>query len=99
MLPDADGQPAPISYSFEHVKPHRLSVVDIDQRDLQLAVYVDGDLRGHTSGFDLNKNINCGEDARACLNAKFSGGAVVVPPGKHTVMLTWVGKGGRCVPL
>jgi len=93
IVPGLDGQPAPIEYTLEHKKPHRLSIVDIDTRDMQLAVYVDGVMKGLTTEFDLDKSVNCGENVQTCLNQNFSGGVVVVPPGRHAVKIVWFGKG------
>lgn len=92
MLPGSDGHPVPLEYTIDHPKPHKLSVVDIDERDMQMAVYVDDDLRGLTRDFELNQTMNCGEDVATCLTSGFSAGVVVVRPGKHTVRIQWVGK-------
>jgi hypothetical protein len=93
IFPGPDGQPMPVEYTLHHSQPHRLSVIDIDARDMQLAVYVDGLLRGQTSDFELNKEVDCGEDIKTCLHMNYSGGVVVVPPGQHTVRIAWAGKG------
>jgi hypothetical protein len=93
ILPGPDDHPLPLEYTLDHHKAHMLSVVDIDARDMQLAVYVDEELRGLTRDFELNKTINCGEDLRMCLSDGFSAGVVVVRPGNHTVRIEWVGKG------
>jgi hypothetical protein len=93
MLPGPDGLPLPLEYTLDHPKPHKLNVVDIDARDMQMAVYVDNQLRGLTRDFEVNKTMNCGEDLRACLISGFSAGVVVVRPGKHAVRIQWVGKG------
>ena len=93
MLPGLDDQPLPLVYTLDHPKPHKLSLLDIDARDMQMAVYVDDDLRGLTRDFEVNKTMDCGEDLRSCLMSGFSAGVVVVRPGKHTVRIQWVGKG------
>ncbi|TFK64440.1 hypothetical protein BDN72DRAFT_265175 [Pluteus cervinus] len=92
FLPDADGRPAPVEYTLNHHKPHRLSLIDIDHRDMMMAVHVDNVLRGQTTDFAIDTNMDCGEDIGTCLQLNFSGGVVVVPPGDHTVKITWVGK-------
>ena len=97
IVPGIDGQPSPIEYTLEHKKPHRLSVIDIDARDMQLGVYVDGVMRGLTTEFELDKSVNCGEDVQTCLNLNFSGGIIVVPPGRHTIKIVWAGKGKNIV--
>ena len=68
-------------------------MIDIDERDMQLSVYVDGIIRGVTTDFELDKSVSCGEDVQVCLAKNFSGGIVVVPPGRHTVKIVWCGKG------
>lgn len=99
ILPDVNGRPYPIEYTLTHTKAHRLSIVDIDKRDMQLGVYVDDVIQGMTTDFVLDKAVECGEDVRTCLNRNFSGGVVIVPPGKHTVKVIWVGKGeSLCSP-
>ncbi|KAF8885157.1 heme peroxidase [Infundibulicybe gibba] len=92
LLPGPDGQPTPIEYTMDHKKPHRLTLLDIDARDMQLDVLVDGVVRGRTTDFELDKTVDCGEDHNLCLKHNFSAGVVVVPPGKHTVKIVWVGK-------
>ncbi|TFK59933.1 hypothetical protein BDN72DRAFT_905407 [Pluteus cervinus] len=92
FFPDADGQPAPVEYTLDYKRPHRLSLVDIDHRDLMMAVHVDDVLRGQTTDFTLDKNTDCGEDLGSCLGLNYSGGVVIVPPGKHTVKIVWAGK-------
>jgi hypothetical protein len=88
-----DGQPSPIEYTLERKKPHRLTVLDIDARDMRLAVYVDGIMRGMSSDFKLDKSMICGDTIQICLDQNFSTAAVVVPPGRHTVKIVWAGKG------
>lgn len=93
IIPDFDGQPIPIEHTMDQKKAHRLSIVDIDARDMQLEVYVDGVSSGLTTDFCLDKSVNCGEDVATCLHQNFSGGVVVVPPGRHIVKIAWAGKG------
>jgi hypothetical protein len=93
ILPGPDDYPLPLEYTLDHHKSHMLSVVDIDARDMQMAIYVDDELRGLTRDFELNKTADCGEDLRTCLLGGFSAGFVVVRPGNHTVRIEWVGKG------
>lgn len=82
-----------MEYTLDHPKAHRLSVVDIDARDMQMAIYVNDELRGVTRDFELNKTANCGESLKVCINDGFSAGMVVVRPGNHTVKVQWNGKG------
>jgi hypothetical protein len=92
-VPGPDGYPLPIEYTLDVEKAHKLSIVDIDAMDMQMAVYVDEELRGLTRDFELDKARNCGDDLRACGTGGFSAGVVVVAPGKHTVKIEWAGKG------
>jgi len=92
ILPGRDDKPAPIEYTLDYQNPHRISAVDIDARDMELEIYVDGILRGLTSDFALNKSVNCGDNWKVCVAQNFSAGVVVVPPGNHTVKLAWGGK-------
>lgn len=88
-----DGHPIPIEYTLDHPKAHKLSIVDIDTMDTQMAVYVDNELRGVTRDFEVNKTNSCGESHGACVKGGFSAGVVVVGPGRHTVKIAWIGKG------
>ena len=63
---------------------HRVSVVDIDKRDIEIRVWVDDDDKGHRD-VDLNSTVDCGDDISKCLGLGFAAAAVVVPPGRHTV--------------
>ena len=89
-----------------------MSVIDIDARDMQLQVFIDGVLNSTTTEFEFDKSVNCGEDVRTCIGKGFSWAAVVVPPGMHKVEVAWSGKGAilmvgigsfriliRCPPL
>jgi hypothetical protein len=98
ILPGPDGHPLPLEYTLDHHKAHMLSVVDIDALDMQMAVYVDDELRGLTRDFELDKTKDCGEDLRTCLLEGWSAGFVVVRPGNHTVRVEWVGKGIFFIP-
>jgi len=92
FIPGVDGHPIPIEYTLNYPKAHKLSVVDIDALDTQMAVYVDDELRGLTRDFEVNKTVNCGESLKACLTGGFSAGVAVVAPGTHSVRIEWVGK-------
>lgn len=93
FVPGPDGHPLPIEYTLDIEKAHKLSVVDIDAMDVQMAVYVDDELRGVTGEFVLDKTNDCGDNLRACGTGGFSSGVVVVAPGNHTVKIEWAGKG------
>jgi hypothetical protein len=93
FVPGPGGHPLPIEYTINNPKAHRLSIIDIDAMDMQMAVYVDKELRGLTTGFELDKTKNCGDNVRACGTGGFSTGFVVVGAGNHTVKIEWDGKG------
>lgn len=93
ILRGPDGRPIPVEYTLDQRRPHRLSLVDLDSRDMQLAVFVDGVPHGQTTEFELDKSMNCGDDVRMCLGYNYSAGVFVVPPGRHTVKIAWAGKG------
>ncbi|TFK47855.1 heme peroxidase [Heliocybe sulcata] len=87
-----DGKPVPIEYTYRSRRPHRLSVVDADKRDLRMQLFVDGESKGLTTAFDLDKTLDCGTDLAKCLNNRFSAGVLEVPPGKHKVRIEWAGE-------
>ena len=88
-----DGVPEALNYTSNNSTAHRLSVFDVDKRDMRMAIYVDNILRGLTSDFDLNLEEDCGLNVYLCARKNFSGGLLVVPPGKHEVSIQWNGKG------
>lgn len=94
FVPGADGvHPDPIEYNLSSMKPHKLSIMAIDTRDLRMGVYVDDELRGMTSRIVRNSTETCGEKFSGCLAKKFSSGVVIVPSGNHTVKIEWAGNG------
>ncbi|GLB44633.1 hypothetical protein LshimejAT787_1702600 [Lyophyllum shimeji] len=94
FLPGADGvHPDPVEYNLNSTKPHKLSIMAIDNRDLRMGVYVDNELRGMTSRIVRNSSETCGEKFSECLAKKFSSGVVVVPSGNHPVRIEWAGNG------
>jgi hypothetical protein len=93
MTAGPDGVPLPLEYISNNSTAHKLSVFDVDKRDMQMAIYVDDDLRGVTSDFDLDLEEDCGLDGPVCAQKRFSGGWLVIPPGKHEVRIEWNGKG------
>ena len=93
FVPGPDGNPVPLEYTFKGRKAHKLSIVDIDARDTRMEIYVDGVNKGLTTEFQLDKTLDCGDNLGLCLQQGFSAGVVVVPPGKHTVRIHWVGEG------
>ena len=85
--------PQELNYTSNNNTAHRLSVFDVDKRDMRMAIYVDDVLRGLTSDFDLNLEEDCGLNVYLCARKNFSGGLVVIPAGKHQVSIQWSGKG------
>ncbi|KAF7978375.1 hypothetical protein HWV62_751 [Athelia sp. TMB] len=86
-------KPLPYKYTTKDKKPHRMTIMDADQRDMQFTIWIDGIIAGVTSDFVLDKSVDCGEVAKTCWQKQFSMGIVDVPSGKHTVEIRWAGKG------
>ena len=82
-----------LNYTSNNSTAHRLSLFDVDKRDMRMAIYVDNILRGLTSDFDLDLEEDCGLNVYLCARKNFSGGLLVVPAGKHEVSIQWNGKG------
>ncbi|KAF8325513.1 hypothetical protein F5887DRAFT_1085399 [Amanita rubescens] len=79
------GDPAPIVYRTpKGHKAHRITVVDIDQRDIEIHMWVDNEDRGHVP-IDLDSAVDCGDDIYKCLQLGFGSAQIDVPPGEHTV--------------
>ncbi|KAF7973368.1 hypothetical protein HWV62_15551 [Athelia sp. TMB] len=86
-------KPLPYKYTTKDKKPHRMTIMDADQRDMQFTIWIDDVMAGGTSDFVLDKSVDCGEVAKTCWRERFSMGIVDVPSGKHTVEIRWAGKG------
>ena len=93
FVPGLDDNPVPLEYFLKDRKAHKLSIVDIDARDTRMEIHVDGVNKGLTTEIQLDKTVDCGDNLGLCLQQGFSAGVVVVPPGKHTVRIQWVGEG------
>lgn len=79
------GDPAPIVYRTpKGYKAHRISVVDIDQRDIEIHMWVDNEDRGYHP-VDLDVSVDCGDDIYKCLQLDFGSAQIDVPMGEHTV--------------
>jgi len=104
MAAGTDGVPQPLKYTSNNKTAHRLSVYDVDKRDMRMAIYVDDILRGLTSEFDLDLEEDCELDVYMCAQKHYSAGWLVIPSGKHEVRIEWNGKGisqlsrAFCVP-
>lgn len=92
MAAGPEGVPQPLNYISNNRTAHRLSVFDVDKRDMQMAIFVDDNLRGLTTDFELNLEEDCGLDGPMCARKGFSGGWLVIPAGKHEVRIQWNGK-------
>lgn len=82
-----------LNYISNKSTAHRLSVFDVDKKDMQMVISVDGIARGLTRDFDLDLEEDCGLDVPVCAQKGFSGGLLVIPAGKHEVLIEWNGKG------
>ncbi|KDR69941.1 hypothetical protein GALMADRAFT_282379 [Galerina marginata CBS 339.88] len=86
-----DGRLIPLQYTLDLPTAHSLSMVDVDAKDMKMAIWLDKTLLGITADIELNKSENCGDNFGDCLNRGFSGGYVVIPKGNHTVRIEWAG--------
>lgn len=93
MKSGRDGRLIPLEYTLKHPTAHKLSLIDIDAKDLAVSFWVDNVSVGNTPSVVLNKTDNCGDDYGECLRRGFSAGVIVVPKGKHTVRVQWIGVG------
>ncbi|KJA24877.1 hypothetical protein HYPSUDRAFT_38235 [Hypholoma sublateritium FD-334 SS-4] len=91
MKSGSDGKLIPLEYTLKHRTAHQLSLIDIDAKDLAVSFWVDNVSVGNSPSVPLNKTDNCGEDYGECLRRGFSAGVIVVPKGKHTVRVQWIG--------
>jgi len=80
------GEPAPITFRTPRGRmSHRVSVVDIDKRDIEIRVWLDEEDRGHRDVNLEDPTVDCGDDISKCLGLGFAAAVVVAPPGRHTV--------------
>lgn len=93
MLPGPDNKAVPFLYTGQYSRRRRISFVDIDKRDMRFKVFVDGKLKQVSTDFELDKTLNCGQDALKCVEEGFSEASVIIPSGKHTIKVEWIGKG------
>ena len=59
-------------------------MVDIDQRDIEIRVWVDNQDLGYKF-VDLDSSVDCKDNIDECLRLGFGFARVVVPPGRHTI--------------
>ncbi|KDQ11187.1 hypothetical protein BOTBODRAFT_35487 [Botryobasidium botryosum FD-172 SS1] len=92
MHPGPDNKTTPFMYTGQYSRRRRISFVDVDERDMRFKVFVDGKLNQVSTDFELDKTLNCGQDALKCVEEGFSEASVVIPSGKHTIKVEWIGK-------
>ncbi|KAF6757490.1 heme peroxidase [Ephemerocybe angulata] len=93
MLPGPDNRTMPFIVTLDSPKKRRITFVDLDQRDMQFKVSVDGRKKAVSSDFVLDRRIDCGDRVEQCLEMGFSTVQVIIPSGKKTIKLEWIGKG------
>ena len=86
---DALGNLKPIEFTLDGdpATAHRLSVVDIDKKDVRMGVYVDDVLFGLTTAIEPDPKQECGRDPPRCLQMQFSAGVAHILPGNHVVRI------------
>ncbi|KAM6494618.1 hypothetical protein JOM56_009241 [Amanita muscaria] len=78
------GEPTPIIYHTPRGRRgHKVTIIAIDRRDIQLRYWVDEKDRG-TIPIELDPSVDCGEDIVKCLDLGFSAALIDIPPGRHT---------------
>jgi len=75
-------EPIPIRYLTEARNARRISVLDVDRRDIEIELWLDDIYKGYRD-VDLNATVDCGRDIIKCIELDFGSGAVEIPPGKH----------------
>lgn len=95
-----DGKPVDISYNSWLGVAHKLMILDADKKDMTFAVHIDDRLIGHSPNITVNKQDDCGINPHECYRLGFSGSEVIVPAGRHTVRVEWLGNGMHlaCTP-
>ncbi|SRR6266550_4511742 len=78
------GGPGKITYHTWSRKARQISIVDLDMRDIEIRMRVDGEDRGHNS-VELDPYVYCGEDVKKCIDMGFGSALILVPPGRHKV--------------
>ena len=86
---DALGNLKPIEFILhgDSTTAHRLSVVDLDRKDVRMGVYVDDILFGLTTAIEPDPKQDCRHDLPRCLQMQFSAGAAHILPGNHVVRM------------
>ena len=86
---DTLGNPKPIEFILDGdpTAAHKISVVDIDRKDVRMAIYLDNVLIGLTTAIEPDPKQDCGHDLSRCLHMGFSAGAAHILPGNHIVRI------------
>ena len=85
---DTLGNLKPIEFLLDSsTTAHKLTIMDLDRKDLRMAVFVDGDLFSVTSAVEPDPTQDCGGDLHHCLHMQFSAGVSIIPPGRHIVQI------------
>ena len=74
----------PIRYETQGRDAHRISVIDVDKRDIEIQLWLDDVDRGYRT-VNLDPTVDCGRDIPKCLELGFGSGVLDIPPGKHVV--------------
>ena len=98
MLAGPDNRTVPFIVTLDSPKKRRFTFVDIDQRDMQFKVSVNGKKKALSSDFVLDRRVECGDDVELCLKKGFSQASVIVSGGKKVIKVEWVGKGAFYPP-
>ena len=89
------GNLKPIEFAIaDSTMAHKLSVVDLDRKDMRMAVYVDDCLFGLITAMEPDPKQDCGHDMLLCLHMQFSAGVVIIPPGRHIIRIEPLNEGG-----
>ena len=86
------GGPGQITYRTWSRKARQISVVDLDKRDIEIRMSIDGRNEGYTA-VELDPSVDCGQDVKKCIDMGFASALILVPPGRHKVTAEIV-KGG-----
>lgn len=93
MLSGPDNRTMPFIVTLDNPRKRRITFADLDQRDMQFKVSVNGKKKATSSDFVLDKRIDCGDRVDECLRMGFSTAQVIIPGGKKMIKLEWIGNG------
>jgi len=87
------GGPDKITYRTWSRKARQISVVDLDSRDIEIRMRVDGVDQGHND-VQLDPSVHCGDNVKNCIDMGFGSALILVPPGRHKVTAEIVDRNG-----